>query len=93
MEFLDLVDHLISGIQHLELKVVYLRYLLSMYLPEWNGKMLRCDIFSDLTGGFWDKPAYQRYISRYHGGLDPMDGEAFSDFMWRLSRGEDLTGL
>ena len=93
MEFLDLVDHLILGIQHLESKVVYLRYLLSSYLPKWDGEMLRSDIFSDLTGGFWDKPAYQRFMSVYHGGFDPMDGEAFTGFMWRLSRGEVRTGL
>jgi len=93
MEFLDLIDHLILGIQHLESKAVYLRYLLSLYLPKWDGEMLRCDIFSDLSGGFSDKPAYQRYISVYHCGLDPMDGEAYTDFMWRLSQGEDRTGL
>jgi hypothetical protein len=92
-EFHDLTDKLIMGIQHLETKVVYLRYLLSMHLPDWDGKMLRCDIFHDLTGGYWDHPAYQSYISKYYDGRDPMESKAFTDLMWNISRGKERVGL
>jgi len=92
-DFYDLIERLVEGIQHLELKVVYLRYLLSKYLPEWDGEMLRDDIFRDLTGGFWDQPAYQKYLSAYHGGLDPLDSETHNDLMKKLSRGQECVGL
>ena len=93
MRFFDLIDQLIMDIRHLEPKVVYLRYLLSMYLPEWDGEMLRCDIFSDLVGSYWDRPAYQDYLKAFYDGHDPLDSDEFNGFMWRLSRGEASANL
>ena len=92
-DFYVLVERFVEGIQHLELKVVYLRYLLSKYLPELDGEMLRDDIFRDLTGGFWAQPAYQKYLSAYHGGLDPLDSETHNDLMKKLARGQECVGL
>jgi len=93
MQFYDLIDHLVTDIQHLESKVVYLRYVLSRYLPAWDGQMLRSDIFCDLTGVYWEQPAYQEYMKDYNGGLDPMESDTYTDFMWKLSRGEAVTNL
>lgn len=93
MKFYDLIDRLIMDIQHLESKVVYLRYVLSKYLPAWDGEMLRCDIFCDLVGVYWDQPAYQEYLKEYTGGVDPMDSNAYIDFMCKLSRGEAVANL
>jgi hypothetical protein len=94
MDFYDLIDLLVKDIQHLETKTVYLRYTLSRLLPDkYDGEMLRCDIFHDLTRNHFDQPAYQRYISSYCGGRDPNEDEAYVNLLMRISRGKQSVGL
>ena len=93
LDFYNLIDLFVKDIQHLESKVVYLRYLLSQYFPECDGEMLRCDIFNDLAANPLEQSAYHKYLLEYCGGHDPMDNGAFVDLLIRLSRGEDFVGL
>jgi hypothetical protein len=93
MDFYRLVDCLINDIQHLESKVVYLRYSLSKFLPEYNGNMLRCEIFSDLSGSYIDQSAYQQYVSEYCYGQDPMDTAEYCQRLMRISCGKESVDL
>jgi len=93
MDFYSLVDCLIKDIQHLESKVVYLRYSLSMFLPEYDGEMLKCEIFSDLSGSYSDQSAYQRYVSDYCHGQDPMDTAEYCAHLMRVSCGKGSVDL
>ena len=93
MDFYRLVDCLIKDVQHLESKVVYLRYSLSRLLPEYDGKMLRDEIFSDLSGSYYDQSAYRQYVSEYCDGQDPLDTSDYCERLMRISRGEELVGL
>ena len=92
-DFYQLIDLLIKDIQHLETKVVHLRHSLSMFLPEHEGKMLRCGIFSDLSGCHCEQPAYQRYVSAYCDGNDPMYSEDFNNHMLELAKGREVADL
>ena len=89
----QLIESFVRDMQKLELRVVYLRYLLSGYLSEHNGNMLRYDIFTDLSSGYYDNPAYQKYMMNYCDGKDPMDCNPFNAQIWRISRGEEATDL
>jgi hypothetical protein len=93
MDFYHLVDCLIKDIQHLESKVVYLRYSLSRLLPENDRKMLRSEIFSDLSGSYSDQSAYQQYVSEYCDGQDPMDIAEYCERLKRISCGKESVGL
>jgi hypothetical protein len=90
MDYYQLIERLINDIQHLESKTVRLRYLLSRFLPECDGETLRCEIFSDLAGNYYEQPAYQRHISKYYGGRDPMDDDNYCKLLLRISRGEEM---
>jgi hypothetical protein len=92
-KFYELTDALVKDIQHLEAKVVFLRYSLSKFLPAYDGEMLRCDIFSDLSGCYWDNAAYQQYMANYYDGHDPMDSRKHAKFMIRLSCGRESVAL
>ena len=92
-DFYHLIDCLIKDIQHLESKAVFLRYSLSKLLPEHEGEMLRCEIFSDLSGGYYDQAAYQQYIKRYCDGRDPMDGAKHCGLLTEISRGKEIVGF
>ena len=93
MDFYDLIDKLVKDIQHLELKVVYLRHSLSGYLPECDGEMLKYEIFSDLSAGYWEQRAYQKYMLERYGGSDPIDSETHNELLKKLSRGEESVEL
>ena len=93
LEFYQLIEKLVADVQHLEAKSIYLRYLLSQYLPKHTGEMLRCDIFHDLYGSNYDYPAYQRYVSKWCGGRDPLDNWKRCKYLMRVSRGEKTLGL
>lgn len=88
MDSYILIDRLVKDIQRLEAKVVYLRYSLSRYLRKHEGEMLRCEILSDLSGSYYDQPAYQRFVSDYCGGLDPMDCDKYIVYLTNLSIGD-----
>ena len=92
-DYFQLIDLLIADIQHLESKVVRLRYLLSGFLPEHDGKMLRCEIFSDLAGSYYDQPAYQQYVEKYCYGHDPMENTNHVEHMMKLSHGDESVDL
>lgn len=92
-DFYNLTELLIKDIQHLETKIVYLRYTLSKHLPPFDGQMLRADIFSDLSGCYWDHPAYQDYMDEYNYGQDPMNDAGKTRLMLRISRGEQAVNL
>jgi len=93
VDFYRLIDCLIQDIRHLESKVVYLRYSLSEFLPENEGKMLKCEIFSDLSGSYSDQSAYQQYVSEYCDGQDPMDTAEYCERLKRISGGKESVGL
>jgi len=92
-DFYQLIDWLIRDIQQLELKTVYLRYLLSRSLPAQDGITLKQEIFSNLSGRYYEQPGYQQYVSNYCGGRDPMDCTNFHEHMMKLSRGEEIFDL
>ena len=93
MYFYQLIDLLIADIKHLESKVVRLRYLLSGFLPEHDGKILKCEIFSDLSGSYYSQPAYQQYVAKYCDGHDPMDNTNYVEHMMKLSHGDESIDL
>jgi len=93
MDFYQLIGLLTSDIRRLEAKVVRLRYLLSGHLSEYDGKMLRSEIFSDLSGCYLEQSVYKRYISDYCDGNDPMDSEEHIRLMMKLSKGEEIVDL
>jgi len=84
-----LVEHLLWDIQHLEAKVVCLRYSLSRYLEKHMGEMLRCDIFSDLAGYYRELPAYQQFVDAYCCGDDPMEQDDYIQLLKKLSKGTE----
>jgi hypothetical protein len=91
--FYGLTELLIKDIQRLEAKIVFLRYTLSGHLPAHDGEMLRSDIFSDLSGGYWDHPAYLEYMEEYNFGQDPMNDACQARLMLKISRGEKSVNL
>jgi hypothetical protein len=93
MNFYEIIEHLIKDIQHLEAKVVYLRYLLSGFLPKHDREMLMCDIFHDLASACWEHPAYRRYVLEYCDGHDPMGDDSYVALLTRLSTGEESARL
>ena len=92
-DFCQTVDWLVKDIHRLELKVVRLRYLLSGFLPEHNGNMLRLEIFSGLSGRYYDDPAYQKYMSGWYNGQDPMECAKAAERMTKVSRGEEIIDI
>jgi len=91
--YLWFIDSLVKDIKHLELKIVYLRYTLSKYLPEYDGEMLMCDIFSDLSAPHWDHPIYQEYMNGFCGGENPLDNGDLSKYLKKVKRGKEPTNL
>jgi hypothetical protein len=91
--FYSLIELLIKDIQHLEAKIIFLRFSLSKHLPEYDGEMLRSDIFSDLARCHWDHPAYQEYMEEYNFGQDPMNDANQIRLMRKISLGEVSVNL
>lgn len=73
----ELVDKLIADIQFLELECISTRHLLSEYMDEEEGELLRMDILSHLTPRYSGDPAYEMYKTLMYSGGDPME---FHDF-------------
>ena len=69
----ELVDRLIADIQFLELECISTRYLLSQYMDEEEGELLRMDILSHLTGRYEGNPAYELFKIIMYSGGDPME--------------------
>ena len=86
MDFHALIERCIRDVQFLQSKVVCLRHSLSQYLQNHEGDMLRCEIFSDLAGTYYDLPAYQRFVSTDCGGIDPMERNSYLEFLLKLQR-------
>lgn len=83
MEFyyLQLIDYLVKDIRQLELETIRLRYELSKWLPDYDGLLIRSDIYSGLAGRYdWQK-AYASYVALYCNGIDPLDNESYSGQM------------
>ena len=57
----ELVDELITDIQHLELECISTRHLLSKYLEADKGELLRMDILSNLPPSRSSEPAYELF--------------------------------
>ena len=57
----ELIDELLKDIQHLELECISTRYLLSRYMDEDQGSLLRSDILENLGHRHYDSPAYQLF--------------------------------
>ena len=69
----ELVDKLITDIQFLELECISTRYLLSEYMDEEQGELLRMDILSHLAPRYSGDPAYEMYKILMYSGGDPME--------------------
>jgi len=89
----QLVNHLLGDIQLLASEVVLLRYAVSWSLPKHEGETVRGEILSDLYGSYYTYPAYQRFISVYYDGEDPMEDKAFIEHLIKLSKGEVSAAL
>ena len=68
----ELIDELLKDIQHLELECISTRYLLSQYMDEDQGSLLRSDILENLGHRHYDSPAYQLFKELLYDGGDPM---------------------
>ena len=77
----ELVDRLIADIQFLELECISTRYLLSQYMDEEEGELLRMDILSHLTGRYEGNPAYELFKVIMYSGGDPME---FRDYLVKV---------
>jgi len=77
----ELVDNLVKDIQHLELECISTRYLLSQYLDDDQGELLRMDILENLGQHFSDDPAYTLYKNLMYNGGDPME---FRDYLVKV---------
>ena len=84
----QLIESLITDIQHLESEVVHTRYELSKYLPEKERNLLRSDILAGLGGRYAGDPAYDSFVREWCGGSDPMDSDEWVEHIWRLAHGE-----
>ncbi len=71
--YLQLIDYFVNDIKELEREVIRLRYKLSMRLPNYEGLMLRSEIYSNLAGRYEWHDAYQKYMSLYSNGTDPLE--------------------
>jgi len=91
LDSLVLIDHLINDIQHLASEVVRLRHLLSWHLPKDVGETIRGESLSDLHGSYYGYPAYERFVSRYCDGNDPLESESYCTHMVKLYKGEEST--
>jgi len=87
----QVIDHLVKDILLLISEVVRLRYSLSWHLPEHVGETIRSEIASDLHGDYYNYPAYQRFVSEYCGGDDPLESKGFCNHLAKLSNGEKST--
>lgn len=79
--FCSLIDQLLKDIQHLELECISTRYLLSQYMGEGQGKLLRLDILENLGRRYGDDPAYVLYRNLMYDGGDPME---FRDYLVKV---------
>lgn len=87
--FLELVDAMVRDIQHLKAETIRARYELSQrYDPE-HKWITTVDILSNLDMPHYDSIAYQKYVSIYYDGGDPMSFKGFVDSMVRLAQGID----
>jgi len=92
-DFYRLLELLVKDIQQLEIKVVRLRYLLSGFLPPHESEMLKCEIFSDLSGRYYDDPAYQQYMANYCDGQDPMENAEIDEYMLKVAKGKEIVDI
>lgn len=69
----ELVDKLVADIEFLELEVISTRHLLSQYMDDEEGELLRMDILSNLTASHSGEPAYELFKFIMYGGGDPME--------------------
>ena len=72
-EVMYLIDCLVKDIRELEAAVVWTRYELSSYLPDYEQMLIRTDIVSGLAGRYQDDPVYQIYMK--YAGEDPLESE------------------
>lgn len=78
-----LIDELLKDIQHLELECISTRYLLSRYMDEDQGSLLRSDILENLGHRHYDSPAYQLFKELLYDGGDPME---FRDYLVKVQK-------
>ena len=77
----ELVDKLLADVQFLELECISTRYLLSQYMDDEHGELLRMDILSNLTASHAGEPAYELYKASMYSGGDPME---FHDYLVKV---------
>ena len=64
---------MLKDIQHLELECISTRYLLSRYMDEDQGSLLRSDILENFGYHHYDSPAYQLFKELQYNGGNPME--------------------
>jgi|SRR5699024_742020 hypothetical protein len=74
----ELIDELLEDIQHLELECIGTRYLLSQYMAEDHGELLRSDILENLGCRYDNSPAYRLFTELQYDGGDSME---FRDYL------------
>ena len=77
----ELLDKLIADIQFLKLECISTRHLLSLYMDEEEGELLRMDILSHLTRGYSGEPGYELFKTVMYSGGDPME---FRDYLVKV---------
>ena len=61
----ELIDELLKDMQHLELECSGTRYLLSQYMDEEQGSLLRSDILESLGHRQYGSPTYQLFLKSF----------------------------
>lgn len=79
----ELVDKLIADVQFLELECISTRHLLSQYMNEEEGELLRMDILSHLAPRYSGDSAYELYKTLVYSGGDPME---FRDYLVKVRK-------
>ncbi len=87
--FLELVDAMVRDMQHLKAETIRARYELSQKFDPDHKWITTVDILSNLDMPHYDSLAYQKYVSAYYDGGDPMSFKGYVDSMVRLANGID----
>jgi hypothetical protein len=87
VDLFSFIDELVADIQHLEDEVIMLRRDYAALLPERESRLLRSDIFSDLSVTYYNSKLFNEYCRCFHNGVNPLDSEARSERVMKIAEG------
>ncbi|MCC6094187.1 MAG: hypothetical protein LIV24_04060 [Eubacterium sp.] len=87
--YMELIDAMVRGIQHLKAETIRARYELSLKFDPEHKWITTVDILSDLNKPHYESLAYQQYVRTYYDGGDPLSFKEYVDSMVRLAQGVD----